>query len=102
MRYKKVAFDILLSASTVNALFLFQSVTKQISIIITTFKEQIIKSLLIKPSVPQLISPELKHQLIKFEQKRMCKLYYARISENFGRSEAQKKTRKVYTRCEGC
>ncbi|CAI6345903.1 unnamed protein product [Macrosiphum euphorbiae] len=44
--YKKVAHDILLSTSSVNALSLFKSVTKNKSITITTFKEEIVKQLL--------------------------------------------------------
>lgn len=100
--YKKVAFDILLSTSIVNALSLFKSVTKNNSITVTLFKEQIIKQLLIKPTVPQPISPGLKHELVKKNQKRMCKPCYAQFSKNVGRSEAQNKTRKVFTHCEGC
>jgi len=100
--YKKVAFDILLSTSTVNALSLFKSVTKNKSITITTFKEEIIKQLLYKPNVPQPISPGLKHLLVTTRQKRMCKPCYAQKSENLGRIEAQNKTRKVFTYCEGC
>jgi len=62
--YKKVTFDILLSTSSVNALSLFKSVTKNKSITITTFKEEIIKQFLYKPNVSQLISPGLKHLLV--------------------------------------
>lgn len=100
--YKKVAFDILLSTSSVNALSLFKSVTKNKSMTITTFKEEIIKQLLYKPNVPQPISPGLKHSLVTTRQKRMCKPCYAQKSENLGRLEAQNKTRKVFTYCEGC
>lgn len=100
--YKKVAFDILLSTATVNALSLFKSVTNNKSITITTFKEEIIKQLLYKPNVPQPISPGLKHLLVTTQKKRMCKPCYAQKSENLGRLEAQNKTRKVFTHCEGC
>ncbi|XP_025407472.1 piggyBac transposable element-derived protein 2-like [Sipha flava] len=99
--YKKVAFDILLSTATVNALSLFKSVTKNKSITITTFKEEIIKQLLYKPNVPRPISPGLKHLLVTTQKKRMCKPCYAQKSENLGRLEAQNKTRKVFTHCEG-
>jgi len=100
--YRKVAFDILLSTSMINALSLFKSVTGNSTIQVNMFKEDIIKQLLIKPSVPQPISPGLKHLLITTKSKRMCKVCYARISENLGRKEAQNKTRKVYTKCNGC
>ncbi|KAL4153253.1 hypothetical protein QTP88_001086 [Uroleucon formosanum] len=100
--YKKMAFDILLSTATVNALSLFKSVTKNKSITITTFKEEIINQLLYKPNVPQPISPGLKHLLVTTQKKRMCKPCYAQKSENLGRLEAQNKTRKVFTHCEGC
>lgn len=97
--YRKVAFDILLSTSLVNALSLFKSVTKNKSITITTFKGEIVKQLLSKRNVPQPISPGLKHLLVTIRQKRMCKPCYAQMSENFGRLEAQNKTRKVFTIC---
>jgi len=106
-----VAIDILLSVSTVNALSLFKSVTKNTTLTITTFKEQVIvlsdcclkvKSLLIKPGVPQTISPELKHSFIQTKQRRMCKLCYYHLSKNFGRVEAQNKARKIYSFCNGC
>jgi len=99
--YKKVAFDILLSTSSVNALSLFKSVTKNKSITITTFKEEIVKQLLYKPNVPQPISPGLKYLRVKTQQKRMCKPCYAQKSENLGRLEAQNKIRKVFTYCDG-
>lgn len=86
----------------VNALSLFKSVTEYTNITITTFKEQVIKSLLIKPSVPQPISPGLKHSLIQTKQRRMCKPCYSHLSKNLGRVEAQNKTTKVYSFCNRC
>jgi hypothetical protein len=54
------------------------------------------------PNVPQTISPGLNHSLVTTRQKRMCKPCYAQKSENLGRLEAQNKTKKVFTYCEGC
>lgn len=77
----------------VNALSLFKSVTGNSAITITTFNEQITKQLLIKPHIPQPIAPGLRHSIITTKTKRMCKICYARISENSGKIEAQNKTK---------
>jgi len=65
---------------------LFKSVTKNTIILVTTFKEKVIKSLLIKPSMPQPISPGLKHSFIQTKQRRMCKLCY-HLSKQSGSSK---------------
>lgn len=65
------------------------------------FVGQIIKQFLIKPHITQLIAPGLRHSIITTKTKRMCKICYARISDNSGRIEAQNKTKKVFTQCDG-
>lgn len=101
--YRKIAFDILLSTSVVNALSLFKSVTKN-NVKITFFKEEIIKSLLHKPEIPKTIPLKANHNLVTSEngKKRMCQKCYATISTTLGRKAAQNKTRKVLTRCDEC
>lgn len=101
--YRKVAFDILLSTTVVNALSLYKSVTMN-NITITRFKEEIIKPLLFKPTVPALPVTPTSHKLISCGnlKKRMCQKCYSRLSSEFGRKVAQNKTRKILTRCEGC
>lgn len=100
--YRKVAFDILLSTSVVNALSLYKSVTMN-NITITRFKEEIIKPLLFKPTVPSLPVTPTSHKLIFCGnlKKRMCQKCYSRLSSEFGRKVAQNKTKKILTRCEG-
>jgi len=101
--YRKIAFDILLSTSVVNALSLFKSVTKN-NVKITFFKEEIIKSLLHKPEILKTIPLKANHNLVTSEngKKRMCQKCYATISTTLGRKAAQNKTRKVLTRCDEC
>uniref|UniRef100_A0A2S2QM41 PiggyBac transposable element-derived protein 4 n=1 Tax=Sipha flava TaxID=143950 RepID=A0A2S2QM41_9HEMI len=101
--YRKVAFDILLSTSVVNALSLYKSVNMN-NITITRFKEEIIKPLLFKPTVPSLPGTPISHKLVSCGnlKKRMCQKCYSRLSSEFGRKVAQNRTRKILTRCEGC
>lgn len=61
--YRKVAFDILLSTSVVNALSLYKSVTMN-NITITRFKEEIIKPILFKPTVQSLLVTPISHTLV--------------------------------------
>jgi len=65
--YRKIAFDILLSTSVVNALSLFKSVTKNNNVKITFFKEEIIKSLLHKPEIPKTIPLKANYNLVTSE-----------------------------------
>lgn len=103
--YRKVAFDVLLplSTSVVNALSLYKSVTMN-NITITRFKEEIIKPLLFKPTVPSLPVTPTSHKLVYCGNlKKGCvRNAIQGLSSEFGRKVAQNKTRKILTRCEGC
>jgi len=103
--YKKIAFDILLSTSVLNALSLFKSVTKN-SMKITIFKEEIIKAFLHKPDISAISFPNQNYNFVNSpdakKKKKMCQKCYSTISEALGRRATLNKTRKVLTRCDKC
>ncbi|XP_050063217.1 piggyBac transposable element-derived protein 4-like [Aphis gossypii] len=97
--YRKVAFEILLNTSLLNALTLFTTVTGN-KIGVTEFREIILKSLIQKSEISQ-ISQEENHKLVTCKRGR-CYECYNEMAKQGGRQHAQKVTRKVQTMCIRC
>lgn len=101
--YKKIAFDILVGTSVVNAYSLFKDVTHS-KITITEFREKLVEGLFnIQPEdndAEQITN--VAHNLSKNKQRRRCQTCYKKYVSTGGRQAAQKKTPKIYTSCEKC
>lgn len=100
--YRKIAFEILLNTSLLNALTLYATVTGN-KISVTEFRENILKVLLTKPILSQISQNNdgEVHKLINFKRGR-CSNCYTEMVQQGGRKHAQKVTRKVQTQCPGC
>lgn len=98
--YRKIAIDLLLTTSVINALHLFKTVTGK-SMKITEFKESICRELKKKTAIirqPQ----QREHVLTQQNNRSKCKRCYEKNVKEGGREYAQKKTKKVYTKCLQC
>lgn len=97
--YRKIAFDVILTTSVVNALSLFQTVTSK-RVTVTDFKENILKYLCYKPSIlgPRLDQP---HKLVNAPRKR-CSICYSKLLEAKGYKDAQNKTPRPTLQCTVC
>lgn len=101
--YRKIAFDLLISTSTTNALSLFQTVTTS-RMSVSDFKENVFKMLVYKPSIerqPNVQNNKPSHILTKSKRGR-CTVCYKNICKVEGRSVAQNKCPKPNTKCEEC
>lgn len=107
--YRKVAFELLLTTSMVNAYILFKLTTgNQISI--TEFKEMVIKDLV---RIQDDVVPESKRRRTvhtlqekqgekKHLVRRFCKNCYKKNSATHGRVYATNRTKKCTTFCDDC
>lgn len=97
--YRKVAFDILLNTSLLNALTLFTTVTGN-KMGVTAFRESILKSLIQKSEISQISQGE-NHKLVTCKRGRCYECYNEMVKQG-GRQHAQKVTQKVQTMCISC
>lgn len=107
--YQKVAFQLLLGISVINALILYKKITGK-STQISEFCQELIIALA-KVNKP-LISPiSKKHTLIESNEyilnsnrkkRRRCIGCYENLQKQFGRNEDQKSCKQVNTMCETC
>lgn len=96
--YRKIAFDIMLNTAVVNGLSVYMSTTRK-KMSITDFRKHIIgKMLTVKPRDATLST----HSLKKMSKRARCYNYYIQIGKTEGRIVAQKKTTRVWSKCEAC
>eukprot|EP00102_Acyrthosiphon_pisum_P012066 XP_008181066.1 PREDICTED: uncharacterized protein LOC103308793 [Acyrthosiphon pisum] len=96
--YKKIAFELLLNTSVLNALSLYEEITKQ-KIDITTFREILIEHLLSKN---EEIPTGNEHKLEETKSRGRCASCYKNMVEQGGRLYAQRITRQIKTKCASC
>jgi hypothetical protein len=95
---REIAFDIMLNTAVVNGLSVYMSTTRK-KISITVFRQHIIyKMLTVKPRDAMLIN----HSLKKMSKRARCYNCYIQIGRTEGRIVAQKKTTRVWSKCEAC
>lgn len=113
--FRKVAFELLLTTSMVNAFILHRLVTGEV-ISVTDFKKQVIKHLVSSEDTTDLTEPEQQtttkpkssHELEavsqgnKHKRRKICKNCYKKNSVQEGRKYAMNKTKKVDTFCKSC
>jgi len=100
--YRKIAFEVLLNTSLLNALTLFTAVIGN-KMGVTEFREEIVTALLTKnniPMIPTLTEKEV-HKIVNSKRSK-CSNCYSEMVQQGGRTHAQKITRKVQTMCTGC
>ena len=114
--YHKVAAELLLGTSVVNACILYNElcVRKGRNVVsIVEFREKIIESLLVGQDCAVPVEPSNKHFLRETAEKehgkrsdrrkrRYCMGCYNRLTEAQGRAVAKKKAKRVVTDCAGC
>lgn len=107
--YRKLAIEMIFGSTIVNAHIVYTTVTKN-KISITSFKEKLCEELLLvtdnanqhpssetrEHSIPQ------KHILEETNKRRRCNECYRRITEEFGRTEAQRKATNTRMHCVKC
>ncbi|XP_060846172.1 piggyBac transposable element-derived protein 4-like [Rhopalosiphum padi] len=101
--YRKIAFEILLNTSLLNALTLFNTVTGY-KMGVTEFRENIVQALLMKTTNIPMISKPTEgeiHKIVNSNRGRCSNCYFEMVQQG-GREHAQKITRKVQTKCPGC
>lgn len=96
--YKKIAFELLLNTSVLNALSLYEEITQQ-KIDIISFREILIDNLLGKD---EEIPTEYVHKLEETKSRRRCSSCYQNMVAQGGRIYAQKTTRQIKTKCTSC
>lgn len=102
--YRKLAFELLLGTSLVNAFILYKKITKD-TISITSFKEQIVEGLLVGDASEQIETrTENLHVLeeVLSKERRRCVRCYENIKKEKDRKSAQLQTQKSKFRCQGC
>lgn len=113
--YRKLAFDLMLNISVVNAWIVYQEITYQ-TIPITEFRVKLVKEMLYSgdegvagPSCENIPKRATTHKLEKKEGircnyhiRRYCKLCYQDLSAKFGADHARNHTKKVVTFCANC
>nr|CAI5856406.1 unnamed protein product [Callosobruchus analis] len=102
--FKKIAIELILGASVVNAHQLFKLYKDDASkISITTFKENLCMQLLNHGIADIDTVPVSKqHAYTSAEKRGRCKLCYQKNKEIHGREYAIRKTRQVNSRCDAC
>lgn len=107
--YRKLATEILLGTTIINAYILYKELTNK-RIPLKTFKEDILLSLVqstLQPSPSPTPSTEQHILITKMNDKgqkirRSCKSCYKKASEKTGREELRKNLKMVYTYCNKC
>lgn len=97
--YKKVAFEVLLNTSVINALILYNKVNN-CNMSMTEFRESIILSMIEKP-VTEIENIEM-HSIVEKTTRNRCAICYQKLVLKEGRAYAQSKTKKVRTMCSAC
>nr|CAH7725218.1 unnamed protein product [Callosobruchus chinensis] len=102
--FKKIAIELILGASVVNAHQLFKLYKDDASkMSITTFKENLCMQLLNHGIADIDTVPVSKqHAYTSAEKRGRCKLCYQKNKEIHGREYAIRKTRQVNSRCDAC
>lgn len=99
--YRKIAFDILLWTSLINALTIFKTVTNKY-LKINDLRLEIIKKLVYQcEAIPQR-NLEVFHNLSKNHKRSKCSWCYKSLVQTSGRLAAQNKCKKVKTFCDQC
>lgn len=93
--YRKVAFDLLLNVSIVNAWSIYKTVTNK-NCTITTFKEDIVKLCIYTPSPEAGYHELLSHLLVANNKRVRCPSCYKKSIRELGRRLAQKKCQKDF------
>jgi len=114
--YHKVAIELLLGTAVVNAMNLYNEMSRMASqkcMNIVGFREKLVNSLL-KISCPNLVSGScaVKHHLRETEERevgkrsdrrrRCCVGCYHKLKETVGRNLAKRKAKRVTTKCAAC
>lgn len=104
--YRKIAVELLLGSSMVNAYLLYKTVTGN-NMSITEFREQVAESLLdlankINTQQPPMIDEKHKLEDVGTSNRRRCVSCYSKLSEANGRSVAVKKTPHSRWKCVPC
>lgn len=100
--YRKVAFEILLNTSLLNALTLFTTVIGN-KMGVTEFRENMIQALLTKANISKTlktIGGEI-HKLVNSKRGRCSNCYFEMVQQE-EKKHAQAIIRKVNTLCPGC
>jgi hypothetical protein len=104
--YRKLAIELLIGTSTVNALYVYNKLTNE-NMQITAFKEKIIEELTgINVSTSPLPKPSADkiHRLVDVgrQGRRRCHICYEQISKIDGRQVAMRKTPQSKYKCVAC
>ncbi|XP_045765134.1 piggyBac transposable element-derived protein 4-like [Maniola jurtina] len=107
--HKKLAINLLLNTTLVNAYILYQKVTNK-KIPISNFRKSIVESFCMQTNIQEIQDERpkrLKHKLVKKEGKssivrRSCSQCYKNIVQSQGRKQAKNKVKKVQTFCDDC
>lgn len=98
--YRKVAFEVLLNTSVINALILYNKVNN-CNMSVTEFRESIILSMIDKPVDTENDNLEM-HSIVEKTTRNRCAICYQKLVLEEGRTYAQSKTKKVRTMCPAC
>lgn len=99
--YKKIAFELLLNTSVLNALSLYEEVTKK-KCNVTSFREHLVRCLIKKNDILNIPTEQPKHQLEETKFRGRCSECYKEMVLQGGRKHAQLVTRQIRTKCLGC
>ncbi|KAE9523006.1 hypothetical protein AGLY_016637 [Aphis glycines] len=99
--YKKIAFELILNTSVLNALSLYEEVTKN-KINVTSFREHLVRCLIKKNDIPYIPTEQPKHQLEETKFRGRCSECYKEMVLQGGRKHAQLVTRQIRTKCLSC
>lgn len=101
--YRKLAIEMLLGTSIVNAHMVYSAVTTN-KISITSFKEILCEQLLDINKFDNIAVPDNgeKHILEETENRRRCVECYRKLSESEGRKAAQRKSKNIKLCCSAC
>lgn len=104
--YRKLAFEILLNMTVVNAHNLYKKVPITDKFMtITKFKEEIAKSLInlgLRNKQTDPTNQNMKHELLQMKKRGRCHFCYRYLSCSFGRNHAVKNCKRVNTMCSKC
>lgn len=98
--YRKVAFDIMLNVSVINALSIYKTVTSK-TCTITSFKENIVKALTSKHHTPYELAVNQEHVFVPNKCSR-CPFCYKKRVRDVGRKIAQQNVKKTSAECNQC
>lgn len=100
--YRKILFDIILSTSVINSLYIYKIVTGK-NTKIAEYKENLAIEMFKKIDImPQEVVVHQEHKLERQPKRSKCTKCYTNLAKTRGRKEAQAKTKKVYTKCLDC